>query len=201
MIIHDVYWKKANVTTTFKKGEKDDPGKNRPVSLLGAIYKDVKHRKVTGSSHHGFTKKKPCLTNLTAFYSDTSALVNKGRTVGVYLNFSKVFKSVCHNILVDERIKFRPDKCTAKPTENCLKCWTQNGTRPSWRPVISSVPQVSILFPIWFNLDDGTACTFNKTEENAELGGAIDVLDDCAAFQRNHSNMEKWANKNFKKFK
>lgn len=57
MIIYDLFWKKANVTSTFKKGKKDDPGKNRPVSLLGAVCKDVKHRKVTGSSHHGFTKR------------------------------------------------------------------------------------------------------------------------------------------------
>lgn len=50
-----------------------------------------------------------------------SALVKKGRTVDAYFNFSKVFKSVCHIILIDERMKFSLGKCTARQTKNCLK--------------------------------------------------------------------------------
>ena len=72
-------WRKANVTSNFKKGKKEDPGNYRPVSLtsipgklmeqliLEVIIKQVEEKKVIRSSQHGFTKGKSCLTNLIAF--------------------------------------------------------------------------------------------------------------------------------------
>jgi len=72
-------WRKGNVTPLFKKGKKEDPGNYRPVDLssipgrvmeqliLEVIIKQVDEKKVTKSSQHGFTKRKSCLTNLTAF--------------------------------------------------------------------------------------------------------------------------------------
>ena len=74
-----VDWRKASVTPIFKKGKKEDPGNNRPVSLtsipgrlmeqliLDVIIKQVEEKKVIRSSQHGFTKRKSCLTNLITF--------------------------------------------------------------------------------------------------------------------------------------
>jgi len=69
----------TGVTPVFKKGKKEDPGNYRPTSLtsipgkameqliLDVISKQVEE-KVIGSSQHAFSKGKPCLTNLIAFY-------------------------------------------------------------------------------------------------------------------------------------
>jgi len=100
-------WRKGNVTPVFKKGEKEDPGNYRPVSLssipgrvmeqliLEVIIKQAEEKKVIRSSQHGFTTRKSCLTNLIAFYDGMTGWVDEGRAVDVvYLDFSKAFDTV-----------------------------------------------------------------------------------------------------------
>ncbi|KAK4829731.1 hypothetical protein QYF61_006192 [Mycteria americana] len=67
-------WKAGNMHPIFKKGETEELGNYRPVSLLSlhgkvmehilleAISKDVRDKKVTGRSQHGFSRGEimPC---------------------------------------------------------------------------------------------------------------------------------------------
>jgi len=63
------------------------------------IVKQVEEKKVIRSSQHAFTKGKSCLTNLIALYDGVTGWVDEGRAVDVvYLNFSKAFNTVSHNI-------------------------------------------------------------------------------------------------------
>jgi len=111
-VVPDV-WRKANVTPIFKNGKKDDPGNYRPVILtsipgkvmeqliLDVIIKQVEEKKVIRNSQHGFIKVKSCLTNLIAFYNGMTGWVDERRAVDVfYLDFSKAFDTVPHNILL-----------------------------------------------------------------------------------------------------
>ena len=87
-------WRKANVSSIFKKGKKEDPGNYMPVSLtsipgkvmeqliLEVINKQVEEKKVVRSSQHGFTKEKSCLTNLIAFYDGITGWVDEGESGG-----------------------------------------------------------------------------------------------------------------------
>ncbi|GAB0180640.1 mitochondrial enolase superfamily member 1 [Grus japonensis] len=141
-------WRKANVTLVFKKGKKDDPEIYRPVSLssipgkvmeqliLGVMNKHVEEKKVIRSGQHGFTKGKSCLTNLIAFYDGMTGWVDEGRAVDVvYLDFSKAFDTVSHNILVSKLRKSGLDEQSVRCIENWLNGRAQrvmiNGTQPS----------------------------------------------------------------------
>lgn len=56
--------------------------------ILEPISKHMKDRNMIGSSKHGFMKGKSCLANLIAFYDEVTVLMDEGRVMDVYLDFS-----------------------------------------------------------------------------------------------------------------
>ncbi|PKU46081.1 rna-directed dna polymerase from mobile element jockey-like [Limosa lapponica baueri] len=108
-------WRLANVTPIHKKGQKDDPGNCRPVSLtsvpgkimeqiiLSAIMQHMKDAQVIRPSQHGFMKGRSCLTNLISCYDKVTHLVDERKAVDiVYLDFNKAFEMVSHSILLEK---------------------------------------------------------------------------------------------------
>ena len=119
------------MTPIFKKGQKDDPGSYRPISLTlvhgkvmewiisGAIMGQLKVNQGIRFCQHGFINGRSCLTNLISFYDQVTHLVAEDKASNVvYLDFSKAFGTVPHNILVE--------KLAAHGLDGCMLCWVKH---------------------------------------------------------------------------
>ncbi|KAK4832613.1 LOW QUALITY PROTEIN: hypothetical protein QYF61_024594 [Mycteria americana] len=129
-------------------------------------------------------------------------LVDGGKTVDVvYFDFSKAFDIVSHNILIHKLTKYRW-------VEIWLNYQAQrvviHGTKSSWKPATSGVPQGLKLWPIQINIfindfDTGTKYTFSRFADNKKLGGVADTPEGCTAIPWDLNRLESWAERNVMK--
>ncbi|KAJ7426024.1 RNA-directed DNA polymerase from mobile element jockey-like protein [Willisornis vidua] len=124
-------WKLASVTSTHKKGCKEDLANYRPViltsvpgkvmeqTILSAITQHLQDVQGNRPSQHGFRTGRSCLTNLISFYDQVTHLVDEGKVVGVvYLDFIKAFDTVSHIIFLE--------KLTARGLDRGTLCWVKS---------------------------------------------------------------------------
>ena len=218
-------WKIANIVPVHKKGPKDDVENYRPISLTSLVMKTFERiikeellfrvMPLLDQRQHGFLNDKSCTTNMASFSDSVVLSINDCKTFGVdvvYFDFSKAFDSVSHDLILFKlKYYFGIDGRLLKFIENYLygreQCVVLNSVKSSLKPVISGVPQGSILGPIFFGIfiNDLPACLNEGTQialyaDDTKIWRSICSDHDHVMLQKDIDNLNDWAMRNKMKF-
>ena len=101
-----------------RQGKKEEPGNDRPVSLTSipgrtleqivkkSLCQHLENNAVIPRSQHGLVQNTSCQMNLISFLDRGTSLVDCGDAVDIiYLDFSKAFDKVSHDLLINKLAK------------------------------------------------------------------------------------------------
>ena len=210
-------WRSANVSPIFKKGSRSKPENHRPVSLtpipcriMESIIKDeitehLEINRLINPSQHGFMSQKSCSTNLLEFLEILTEGLDEGACFDiVYLDFAKAFNKVPIKRLL---LKLKAHGIGG----NILQWITQwltdrrqrtviNGKHSSWAPVLSGVPQGSVLGPLLFiifinDIDYAVPLisTIKKFADDTKAAQKIQDQHDQTIMQQHLNNLFSWS--------
>ena len=216
-------WSTAWITPVFKKGAKFDAANYRPVSLTCVPCKLLEHIIVSHMrghidrwslvhpNQHGFTKKRHCESQLIMTTHDLLSRLDKKDMVDVaVLDFSKAFDTVPHRRLMNKLRLYGIEGKTHAWIDCFLRGRTQSvvvGGRRSHGPgatagdpVISGVPQGTVLGPVLFLLyindlpgvlSPGTVCRLYA--DDCLIYRSIHSIQDQLTLQADLASLHEWS--------
>lgn len=155
------------------------------------------------SSQHGFRRGRSCGTNLLIFLEYVTKQLDGGVPVdAIFLDFAKAFDRVPHARLLD---KIRAHGIGGRVAD-WIASWLRGrrqrvcvrGRRSGWRPMLSGVPQGSVLGPLLFiifanDLETGVTSQVLKFADDTKMFCKVINETDGRQLQRDLDVLGEWA--------
>ena len=191
-------WRQANVAPIFMKGEKYDAANYRPVSLTCICCKTLEHiivsninkhlafESILADCQHGFRSQRSCETQLVQFFHDLVSNLDRAlnrnhrQTDVIIMDFAKAFDKAPHRRLLYKLDYYGIRGSTHKWITSWLSGRFQkvvlDGQASDPVPVLSGVPQGSVLGPVLFLI------LINDLPENIRSSVRL-FADDCVLYR------------------
>ena len=215
-------WKQAFISPIFKKGSKSNAENYRPISLTSILCKimesfirervlmHLRDQNLLSDKQYGFISGRSTTTQLLNYLDKCiSTIVDGGVVDSIYLDFAKAFDSVPHRRLIE---KLRAYGIQGKILDwiNEFLCGRSqvvkvNGENSEPAPVISGIPQGSVLGPLLFvlyinDIMDNIDSNGFMFADDTKLFRAIRCREDADILQSDIEALEDWSKKWLLKF-
>ena len=157
---------------------------------------------IINPNQHGFLEGKSCLTNLLDTFEDWTTTLDEGYVLDViYLDYKKTFDTVPHCRLIKKLEAYGIQGKVARWVEAFLSARTQrvvlSGSKSEWAPVLSGVPQGSVLGPLLFilyvnDIPDLVHCNIKMFTDDTKLFTPVRSQEDQEYLQCEISTLEDW---------
>ena len=166
------------------------------------IMTHLDERKLLSNKQHAFRKWHSCETQLATVIDEwAKVLYNYGQVDTFILDFEKAFDRLPHELLKSKLFSYGIGGTILKWI-NTFLCFRQqrvvvNGVKLDWAPVVSGVPQGTVLGPLFFSMYNNEISADIESEKRLFAGDCvcyreIKEIEDTVKFKKDIDRSERY---------